>query len=176
MKTKVHVVPHSHWDREWYFTTSRSKIYLMKNLRDVIETLESNDEFKYYMIEAQASLLDDYLKWMPKDEDRIRALVQKGKLVIGPWYTQTDQLIISGESIVRNLYYGIERCKDFGNYMKVGYVPDSFGQSAQMPQIYNGFGIKDSLFWRGVSDDMVDVTEFNWKGSDGTVALSAHDL
>ena len=172
MKTKVHVVPHSHWDREWYFTTSRSKIYLMKDLKDIIDTLEINDEFKYFMIDAQASLLDDYLKWMPKDEERIRALVQKGKLVIGPWYTQTDQLIISGESIVRNLYYGIERCKEFGNYMKVGYVPDSFGQSAQMPQIYNGFGIKDSLFWRGVSDDMVDVTEFNWKGSDGTVAFA----
>lgn len=172
MKNKVHVVPHSHWDREWYFTTSRSKIYLMKDFKDVLDTLESNEEFKYFMIDAQASLLDDYLKWMPQDEERIKLLVKKGKLIIGPWYTQTDQLVISGESIVRNLYYGIERCKEFGNYMKVGYVPDSFGQSAQMPQIYNGFGIKDSLFWRGVSDDMVDSTEFNWKGSDGTVAFA----
>ncbi|MBU3101981.1 MULTISPECIES: mannosylglycerate hydrolase [Clostridium] len=172
MKTKVHVVPHSHWDREWYFTTSRSKIYLMKDFKDVIDTLENNDEFKYFMIDAQASLLDDYLNWMPEDESRIKSLVQKGKLIIGPWYTQTDQLVISGESIVRNLYYGIERCKDFGDYMKVGYVPDSFGQSAQMPQIYSGFGIKDSLFWRGVSDDMTDCTEFNWKGSDGTVAFA----
>lgn len=172
MKNKVHVVPHSHWDREWYFTTSRSKIYLMKDFKDVLDTLESNEEFKYFMIDAQASLLDDYLKWMPNDEERIKSLVTKGKLVIGPWYTQTDQLVISGESIVRNLYYGIERCKEFGNYMKVGYVPDSFGQSAQMPQIYSGFGIKDSLFWRGVSDDMVDSTEFNWKGSDGTVAFA----
>ena len=172
MKNKVHVVPHSHWDREWYFTTSRSKIYLIKDFKDVLDTLESNDEFKYFMIDAQASLLDDYLKWMPQDEERIKSLVTKGKLVIGPWYTQTDQLVISGESIVRNLYYGIERCKEFGNYMKVGYVPDSFGQSAQMPQIYSEFGIKDSLFWRGVSDDMVDSTEFNWKGSDGTVAFA----
>lgn len=172
MKNKVHVVPHSHWDREWYFTTSRSKIYLMKDFKDVLDTLENNEEFKYFMIDAQASLLDDYLKWMPQDEERIRSLVKKGKLIIGPWYTQTDQLVISGESIVRNLYYGIERCKEFGNYMKVGYVPDSFGQSAQMPQIYSGFGIKDSLFWRGVSDDMVDSTEFNWKGSDGTVAFA----
>ena len=171
-KNKVHVVPHSHWDREWYFTTSRSKIYLMKDFKDVLDTLERNSEFKYFMIDAQASLLDDYLKWSPKDEERIKSLVQKGKLIIGPWYTQTDQLVISGESIVRNLYYGIERCKEFGNYMRVGYVPDSFGQSAQMPQIYNGFGIKDSLFWRGVSDDMVDFTEFNWKGSDGTTAFA----
>lgn len=168
MKSKVHVVPHSHWDREWYFTTSRSKIYLMKDLKDVLDTLENNDEFKYFMLDAQASLIDDYLRWCPQDEDRIRDLVTKGKLLIGPWYTQTDQLVISGESIVRNLYYGIDRCKEFGNYMKVGYVPDSFGQSAQMPQIYKGFGIEDTLFWRGVSDDMVDTTEFLWEGSDKT--------
>ncbi|WP_236896619.1 mannosylglycerate hydrolase [Clostridium beijerinckii] len=172
MKNKVHVVPHSHWDREWYFTTSRSKIYLMKDFKDVLDTLENNKNFKYFMIDAQASLLDDYLKWVPQDKERIKYLVKKGKLIIGPWYTQTDQLVISGESIVRNLYYGIERCKEFGDYMKVGYVPDSFGQSAQMPQIYSGFGIKDSLFWRGVSDDMIDSTEFNWKGSDGTVAFA----
>lgn len=172
MKNKIHVVPHSHWDREWYFTTSRSKIYLMKDFKDVLDTLEKDDKFNYFMIDAQASLIDDYLKWCPQDEDRIRNLVTRGKLIIGPWYTQTDQLVISGESIVRNLYYGINRCKEFGNYMKVGYVPDSFGQSAQMPQIYKGFGIQDTLFWRGVSDDMVDSTEFNWRGSDGTVAFA----
>ena len=33
-----------------------------------------------------------------------------------------------------------------------GYVPDSFGQSGNMPQIYREFGIEDTLFWRGVSD------------------------
>ena len=59
MKRKVHVVPHSHWDREWYFTTSRSKVYLMKDLKDVLDTLESNPDFKYFMVDAQGSLLDD---------------------------------------------------------------------------------------------------------------------
>lgn len=171
-KTKVHVVPHSHWDREWYFTTSRSKIYLMKDFQDVLDTLEKQEDFKYFMMDAQASLLDDYLKWRPQDKDRIENLVQKEKLIIGPWYTQTDQLVISGESIVRNLYYGIDRCNEFGKPMKIGYVPDSFGQSAQMPQIYRGFGIDSSLFWRGVSDDMVDTTEFIWKGSDGSKVLA----
>ena len=76
MKRKIHVVPHSHWDREWYFTTSRSKVYLMKDLRDVIDTLESNEEFKYFMVDAQGSLLDDYLKWMPQDKERIEKLVK----------------------------------------------------------------------------------------------------
>lgn len=172
MKRKVHVVSHSHWDREWYFTTSRSKVYLMKDLKDVLDTLESNPDFKYFMVDAQGSLLDDYIKWMPQDKDRITKLVKEKKLVIGPWYTQTDQLVISGESIVRNMYYGMKRCETFGGYMNVGYVPDSFGQSGNMPQIYKEFGIDDTLFWRGVSDDMVNHTDYNWRGDDGSVVFT----
>lgn len=172
MKRKIHVVPHSHWDREWYFTTSRSKVYLMKDLGDVLDTLESDPEFKYFMVDAQGSLLDDYIKWRPQDKERITKLVKMGKLVIGPWYTQTDQLVISGESIVRNMYYGMKRCESFGKYMNVGYVPDSFGQSGNMPQIYREFGIEDTLFWRGVSDDMVEHTDYNWRGDDGSVVFT----
>lgn len=172
MKRKIHVIPHSHWDREWYFTTSRSKVYLMKDLGDVLNTLENDPEFKYFMVDAQGSLLDDYIKWRPQDKERISKLVNEGRLVIGPWYTQTDQLVISGESIVRNMYYGIKRCESFGKYMNVGYVPDSFGQSGNMPQIYRQFGIEDTLFWRGVSDDMVKHTDYNWRGDDGSVVFT----
>lgn len=172
MKRKIHVIPHSHWDREWYFTTSRSKVYLMKDLGDVLNTLENDPEFKYFMVDAQGSLLDDYIKWRPQDKERISKLVNDGRLVIGPWYTQTDQLVISGESIVRNMYYGMKRCESFGKYMNVGYVPDSFGQSGNMPQIYRQFGIEDTLFWRGVSDDMVKHTDYNWRGDDGSAVFT----
>ncbi|MGT2908134.1 mannosylglycerate hydrolase [Streptococcus dentiloxodontae] len=165
----VHVVPHSHWDREWYFTTSRSKIYLMNNLKKIISLLKNKEGYDSYTLDGQASLLDDYLAWCPEDKDVIKELVQDGKLIIGPWYTQTDQMVISGESIVRNMFYGMNISKEFGNYMNVGYVPDSFGQSAAMPQIYKAFGIEDTLFWRGVSDDDVKHSEFKWRGEDGTV-------
>lgn len=169
MKKTVHVVPHTHWDREWYFTTSRSKVYLMHDLKRVIELLETKPGYDHFVLDGQASLLDDYLQWRPQDRDRIKSLVQAGKLIIGPWYTQTDQLVISGESIVRNLLYGTRICKEFGKYMNVGYVPDSFGQAASMPQIYQEFGMEDTMFWRGVSDDDIEHTEYQWQGEDGSV-------
>ncbi|MGT2784422.1 mannosylglycerate hydrolase [Streptococcus merionis] len=169
MKKTVHVVPHSHWDREWYFTTSRSKIYLMNNLKKIIKLLKDNNGYDRYTLDGQASLLDDYLAWCPEDKEVIKELVQEGKLIIGPWYTQTDQMVISGESIVRNMLYGMNISEEFGGYMNVGYVPDSFGQSAAMPQIYKEFGIDDTLFWRGVSDDDVQHSEFKWRGEDGSV-------
>ena len=168
MIKKVHVVPHSHWDREWYFTTSRSRIYLMHNLKKVLQVLEADNGYHHFVLDGQASLLDDYIAWKPDDRDRIKSLVKSGKLIVGPWYTQTDQLVISGESIVRNMQYGMAISNQFGGYMNVGYVPDSFGQSAAMPQIYREFGIEDTLFWRGVSDDEVRHTEYQWRGEDGS--------
>lgn len=172
MGKTLHVVPHSHWDREWYFTTSRSKVYLMKDLADVLDVLEQKPDFKTWMLDGQASLLDDYLAWRPQDEERIKKLVGEGRLIIGPWYTQTDQMIISGESIVRNLTYGMRRCEDFGPYMNVGYMPDSFGQAANMPQIYRAAGIEDTLFWRGVSNDMAQNLNYIWRGDDGSTVFA----
>ena len=168
MKKKIHVIPHTHWDREWYFTTSRSSVYLMHNLRDVIETLEQDERFRYFMLDAQGSLLDDYIRWMPQDKERITKLVKERRLLIGPWYTQSDQMVISAESIVRNLYYGMQTCEAYGGYMNVAYVPDSFGQAGNMPQIYRDFGIEDTLFWRGVSNDMAKHTDYIWRGDDGS--------
>lgn len=168
MVKTVHVIPHTHWDREWYFTTSRSKVYLLKDLSEVIDNLENNKGYDRFILDGQASLIEDYLKWRPDDFNRVKQLVQDKKLIIGPWYTQTDQFVISGESIVRNLQQGMDICNQFGDYMNVGYVPDSFGQESSMPQIYKGFGIQDTMFWRGVSDEEVEHTEYQWTGEDGS--------
>ncbi|WP_334352734.1 glycoside hydrolase family 38 C-terminal domain-containing protein [Companilactobacillus sp. HBUAS56257] len=168
MVKTVHVFPHTHWDREWYFTTSRSKVYLLKDLMHVIDNLQHNTGYDRFILDGQASLIEDYLEWRPQDKNVIKQLVADKKLIIGPWYTQTDQFVISGESIVRNLQYGMDVCNKLGSYMNVGYVPDSFGQESSMPQIYKGFGIPDTMFWRGVSEENVDHTEFVWKGEDGS--------
>lgn len=168
MVNTVHVFPHTHWDREWYFTTSRSKVYLLKDLMNIINNLQHNIGYDRFILDGQASLVEDYLKWRPQDKNVIKQLVVDKKLIIGPWYTQTDQFVISGESIIRNLQYGMDVCNKLGTYMNVGYVPDSFGQESSMPQIYKGFEIPDTMFWRGVSEENIDHTEFVWKGEDGS--------
>ena len=162
------IISHTHWDREWYFTTSRSKIYSLNHFKEIFDVLENNKNFSHFLLDAQLSIIDDYLEFHPYDENRIKKLVTEGKLIIGPWYTQTDQMVISGESIIRNLYYGIERAKDFGAYMKTGYMPDSFGQSAQMPQLLNGFNIKYNTFKRGLGDSHYPKNEFYWESPDGS--------
>lgn len=167
MADKVHIVPHMHWDREWYFTDEESRILLVNNMEEILTTLESCKEYPHYILDGQTSILEDYLSVVPKNKERIKKLVKAGRLIIGPWYTQTDEMVVGGESIVRNLLYGFKDCKEFGPVMEIGYLPDSFGQSARMPQILNGFGIKWCIFWRGTSERFgTDKTEFHWTGAD----------
>lgn len=169
----VHIVPHMHWDREWYFTTEESRILLVNNMEEIMTMLEEHDDYPYYVLDGQTAILEDYFAAKPENKERVRALVQKGKLIIGPWYTQTDEMVVGGESIVRNLLYGMKDCEEFGETMKIGYLPDSFGQSARMPQILNGFDIYHSIFWRGVSERMgTDKTEFYWKDENGFKVLT----
>ncbi|TRZ38475.1 mannosylglycerate hydrolase [Niallia circulans] len=169
---KVHIIPHMHWDREWYFSTEESRILLVNNMEEIFEVLEGNPDYPCFLLDGQTAILEDYLAVKPQAKDRIKKLVQTGKLLIGPWYTQTDEMIVGGESIVRNLLYGSKDCEAFGEAMKIGYLPDSFGQSAQLPQILNGFDIKHFIFWRGASERLgTDKTEFYWESDEGSRVL-----
>jgi mannosylglycerate hydrolase len=161
-----------HWDREWYFSAEESRILLVNNMEEILEMLETNPEYPYYVLDGQTVVLEDYLAVKPEYKERIRNLVQQGKLIIGPWYTQTDEMVVGGESIVRNLLYGLKDCEEFGEPMRIGYLPDSFGQSAQLPQILNGFDIYRAIFWRGISERHgTDRTEFYWASDDGSKVL-----
>ncbi|EKY3880163.1 mannosylglycerate hydrolase [Enterobacter hormaechei] len=167
--SRVHITPHMHWDREWYFTTEASRILLVNNMEEILTRLEQDTEYKYYVLDGQTAVLEDYFAVKPENRPRVKALVAAGKMIIGPWYTQTDTTLVSGESIVRNLMYGIRDCLAFGEPMKIGYLPDSFGMSSQLPHIYNGFGITRTMFWRGCSERHgTDKTEFLWQSQDGS--------
>lgn len=168
MAKNVHVIPHMHWDREWYFTTEESRILLVNNMEEILTRLETDENYLYYMLDGQTAILEDYFAVKPENKERVKKLVQQGKLIIGPWYTQTDEMVVGGESIVRNLLYGIKDCREFGEPMMIGYLPDSFGQSEKMPQILNGFDITRSIFWRGSSERHgTNKQNFYWEGIDG---------
>lgn len=166
-KKTVHVYTHTHWDQEWYFTTSRSRIYLFRHIKNVLRVLEDNPDFPSYLLDAQSSLIESYLQWAPEDRDRLYQLITEQRLITGPWYTQTDQLVIHQESVVRNLYYGQRIAAEAGHSLPLGYVPDCFGQGGNMPQIYRQFGIRHALFWRGIADNTLHETEFLWQGDNG---------
>lgn len=173
MRKIIHTLAHTHWDREWYFTDSESRVLLSKAFDEVLDTLEENKELLYYHLDAQSSLIESYLEQKPNQLSRIQKLVEEGRLLIGPWYTQPDVFNIHGESIIRNLKYGIDYAGKIGKCMNIAYLPDTFGFNAQIPQIVSGCGLDGIIVRRGYNPDLHGKTEMLWEALDGTKALTA---
>ncbi|WP_252254136.1 glycoside hydrolase family 38 C-terminal domain-containing protein [Clostridium sp. ZBS12] len=168
IKKKVYVVPHSHWDREWYFSIEDSNVLLSENIPYLMDVLEGDKEFSSYTFDAQLSIVEEYLKLYPEDRERIEKLIKDKRIFVGPWYTQTDSLLVNKESIVRNLLYGTRLGDKYGNSMKIGYLPDIFGQNQYLPSILKGFDIEDSVLQRGVyTEELNGNLNFTWTSPDG---------
>jgi mannosylglycerate hydrolase len=164
--TTIHLVPHTHWDREWYRPFQSFRMQLVDLVDRVLEMLEAEPEFAF-TLDGQLATIDDYLEIRPEQAGRIRGHVESGRLAIGPWQILMDEFLVSGETLVRNLERGWKRAEDFGGPMKVGYLPDMFGHIAQMPQLLRRAGLADTVVWRGVPA-AIDRHRFRWESPDGS--------
>ena len=164
---RIAIVPHTHWDREWYKSYQEFRLALVELIDTLIPLLERDASYPHFMLDGQMAVVDDYLEVRPEAEERLRALAASGRLSMGPWYILMDEFLASGETIVRNLQMGIERGAAFGGVMDVGYLPDMFGHIAQMPQILAQAGFRDAVVWRGVPS-AVTKNAFVWEAPDGS--------
>ena len=113
------------------------------------------------------AVVDDYLEARPDRLAAIREAAAEGRVSLGPWYTLPDEHLVSGESLLRNLELGLERAREIGEPMPVGYLPDQFGHTAQMPQLLRLRGIETAVIWRGVPAGKVGGV-FDWEALDGS--------
>src|SRR5262245_35000733 len=163
----VSIIPHTHWDREWYapFQTYRAK--LVPLVDGLLDLLEQDARYRRFLFDGQTSVVDDYLEVRPEAAERIARLVADGRLQVGPWMVLMDELMVSGETIVRDLQLGVARTRALGGAVTVGYLPDMFSHVAQMPQLLQLASIEHAVVWRGVPS-AVDRTGFWWIAPDGS--------
>lgn len=165
---KIHYVPSSHWDREWYLPFQVYRHKLVRLMDGLLDDLSRGHYLGPFTGDGQAILIADYLKIRPERTEQLRQLVAEGKIIFGPWYVLPDEFLVSGESLIRNIRYGKEVVREFGGTpSNVGMVSDLFGHNSQMPQILAGFGMPGALIWRGV--DVHVGARFDWVGADGTI-------
>jgi hypothetical protein len=164
---RVNVVPHTHWDREWYEPFQSFRLRLVETLDGLLNLLESDPSYARYLLDGQMAVIDDYLEVRPENADRLRRLVAAGRLSIGPWYILMDEFLVSPETIVRDLQLGIRSGAAFGGVTEIGYLPDMFGHVAQMPQILQQAGFEHAVVWRGVPSAITS-SAFQWRSPDGS--------
>jgi mannosylglycerate hydrolase len=162
----VVLVPHTHWDREWYEPFQVFRLRLVDVLDEVVARAEADRDFRF-TLDGQMAAVDDYLEIRPQCRARVSTLVARGQLAVGPWHILLDEFLCSGETIVRNLELGWRGASELGGAMPVAYLPDMFGHCAQMPQILARVGIGHACLWRGVPAG-VDGHAFRWVAPDGS--------
>src|SRR5581483_6619352 len=119
----VHLVAHTHWDREWYLPAGRFRQRLVALIDDLLdESLAASEPF---LLDGQAVVLDDYLAVRPDRRAALAARLANGSLEAGPWYVLADELIPSAEALVRNLLIGRATVRALGaEPPPVLYSPD----------------------------------------------------
>ena len=174
---RAFVVPHTHWDREWYERFEQFRARLVPMVGGMLDLLEREPRFRSFTFDGQTIPLEDHLAVRPGDRPRIEALVRADRLAIGPWYVLADLLLVAGESLVRNFQEGLRVAGSFGRASRVAYVADPFGHPAQMPQLLRGFGYDSYVFARGVGDEGEEVgSEFNWDAPSGDRVIASHQV
>ncbi len=111
----------------------------------------------------------------PSGASAIQRLVREGRLQVGPWYVLADELIPSGESLVRNLLVGRADALRLGGRSEALYSPDAFGHPAVWPTLAAQFGLPFGALWRGVGGEPgQDGDLYRWRGPDGSEVLLYH--
>lgn len=172
--TGVFLVPLTHWDREWYEPFEGFLARLIDMMDRLIELSQADPPLAHFHLDGQSAMIDDYLAVRPEREEDLRRLAREGRISVGPWFTQMDEFLTSGESMIRNLEWGTARARELGTEpTPAGYLPDQFGHIGQMPQILANAGFDKAVVWRGVPS-AIDKSVFWWEAPDGSRVLAEY--
>ncbi|MGN1409755.1 MAG: alpha-mannosidase, partial [Eubacteriales bacterium] len=182
-KKNIHIISHTHWDREWYMPFESHRYKLVEFFDRLLHPLDTDPSFKSFHLDGQVIVVEDYLEIRPEMRKKIEKYIAEGRLVVGPWYILQDEFLVDGESNVRNMIVGRKISAKYGKVSDTGYFPDAFGNIGQAPQILRGFGINTVAFGRGTSPrkgDRLDTGEENygkhvsevvWRSPDGSEVI-----
>jgi alpha-mannosidase len=166
----AHVVGYAHIDLAWLWRWEESIHDIMYNtFRNQLDLMNQYPDFTF--AQDQAMVYEMTERYQP---DIFKEIVQRVKtrnwIPVSSGYTQMDENMPDGESLVRQFLYGQKYTKEkFGRYVRVAWQPDVFGHPASMPQIARKAGIEFFLFGR--PHDAKRPPIFWWEALDGTRVL-----
>lgn len=166
----VRCVGHTHIDVAWLWTVEQSR---EKAQRSFATALRLMDEYPEYVFMSSQPVLYEFVRqYAPDVYARICKRVKEGRWEPeGGMWLEADCNLPSGESLVRQLYYGKKFFRDeFGRDSEIVWLPDAFGYPASLPQIFVKSGMRwfvtSKISWSDTNRMPHDV--FYWQGIDGT--------
>lgn len=127
---------------------------------ELLEVMEKDPDYKQYIMDGQIVIFEDYLEIRPEKREQVEEYIKQGRITAGPWYTLPELYPLDGECMVRNLLKGYRVSEKLGKTMKIACTSFGWGQTAQFPQIYKGFGMDFCITAKRVSEERAPKSEF----------------
>jgi len=162
------VIPHTHWEGAVFITREEYLEIGLPHILTALRLLKEHPNYRFTL--DQVEYFRAFLERYPEEADAFRKFVAEGRLgIVGGLDIMPDDNMPSGESFVRQILYAKGYCREaLGMDVKVGWLLDTFGHHAQLPQILHLAGFDSFWFARGVKDPARMPSEFLWQGIDGT--------
>jgi alpha-mannosidase len=170
----ISAIGHSHIDLAWLWPLRETKRKAARTFSNVLYLMKLYPEFKFGASQAQL------YQWVKEDYpllyEKIKEKIKEGRWEVqGGMWVEPDTNLTSGESLVRQMLYGIRFFKEeFGIRVKNLWLPDVFGYSGALPQIIKKSGLEyfmtTKLSWN--RNNKFPYHTFNWLGIDGSSVLA----
>ena len=171
---KISAIGHSHIDSAWLWPLRETIRKVSRTCSSMVELLDCDEEFIYGMSSAQQ------YAWLkehrPEVWERVKKAVADGRfLPLGGMWVESDTVMPSGESLVRQFLYGQKFFRDeFGITSAGVWLPDSFGYSPALPQLMRRAGFEwfftQKISWN--QQNKFPHHSFLWEGIDGSRIFS----
>ncbi len=167
-------IGHAHIDTAWLWPLRET---IRKCARTFLATLNYMDDYpEYVFCCSQAQQYDWMEAHYPELFFRIQEKIRQGQWEpVGSMWVEMDCNLAGGESLIRQLVKGKAYFeKKFGYETRDAWIPDVFGYSAALPQIFKKSGI-DYFVTQKISWNQTNKfphQTFYWEGIDGTKIFS----
>ncbi|XP_049634576.1 alpha-mannosidase 2C1 isoform X1 [Suncus etruscus] len=170
----LHAMGHCHIDTAWLWPFKETVRKCARSWVTAVQLMERNPDFIFTCSQAQQ------FEWVkchyPGLYTRLQEFACRGQFVpVGGTWVEMDGNLPSGEAMVRQFLQGQKFfLQEFGKMCSEFWLPDTFGYSAQLPQIMRGCGIKYFLTQK-LSWNLVNTFPhhtFLWEGLDGSQVLA----
>ncbi|MBN2374958.1 MAG: alpha-mannosidase [Sedimentisphaerales bacterium] len=164
---------HAHIDLAWLWPIRES---IRKGARTFSTVDYLMDRYKDYIFGASQAQLYQWIKdYYPGLYKKVKQRIKQGRWDIqGTLWVEMDTNVAGAEALVRQILYGKRFFrKEFGVDVKNCWLPDAFGFSGVMPQLFKKSGVDyfvtTKLSWNKFNE--YPHHSFNWQGIDGSTVL-----
>ena len=173
-KATFHLTGNSHIDAAWLWPWTETVDVVKRTFGTALQLMYEYPQYTYTQSAAQ------YNEWLaqkyPEMNAEIAQRIKEGRWeVVGGMWVEPDLNMPDGESLVRQLLVGKRWYKQaYGVDVRIGWNPDSFGYTWQLPQIYKKSGVDyfvtQKMTWNDTNQ--LPFKLFWWESPDGSKVLA----